>query len=756
MVECNFKKNEKILNTNSKIGAKTNERLQVLLSPSTNWNGLAEEIVRACNDTEIEVFFRGRKIDYDDLEYCLNVYEGNAAFKIGFEETANDNDMIREFDKLFAEIQNKDLPDFKQTNSEGKDIFDAYEEVKNGIFEVSVIATMSSGKSTLINSLLHTELLPSENKACTATIARILDNDDMSTYKATCYSADETEIIYSEEEITPELLRVYNLDERVTFIDIEGSVPAIPSNKIRLCLRDTPGPNNSRNENHGKLTSSIIKRTNAVVLYVMNATQIGIKDDMQLLLDISNEMKRAGKQSRDRFIFVINKCDELDEEKGETIDKLIIDVKDYLKEFGIIEPTIIPTSARLALLVRKDKKGETLTRQERRELSTVDDFVERELLHFEKSATLTPTIREKLVKKVEEYHKDEELWDLEALIHSGVPAVEETIIEYIEKYAYPMKIKDAIKDIIQILDELDMKAKFDASIAGDSERLDTIRKQIRMAKEKNANSQVVYDSYKQKIEKFNLKSIDKKEEERKIEKALNKMTEKYDNKTSVDKIEADRMIEDFQTKLDFFQTACESEITRLIDEKIFSEGSKMLDEYSKAVVDILQDIEIEGYDFRKVSSFGKIKINNLQDIAKQNEKDRYKDENRWKDNPERTGFFGKFKFWKPKQVSYTVQVKDGIDVDVRNIIVGIMTEFAISAKKNVVDMFEQAENQIQGYKNAFKDNIDNLQMEITNIIVELEEKTAEFAMIEERVAENKALAEWVALKENELRTLVSF
>ena len=47
----------------------------------------------------------------------------------------------------------------------------------------------------------------------------------------------------------------------------------------------------------------------------MNATQIAIKDDEQLLRSIANEMKTDGKQSRDRFIFVVNKCDALDEEK---------------------------------------------------------------------------------------------------------------------------------------------------------------------------------------------------------------------------------------------------------------------------------------------------------------------------------------------------------------------------------------------------------------------------------------------------------
>ena len=77
-----------------------------------------------------------------------------------------------------------------------------------------------------------------------------------------------------------------------------------------------------------------------------------------------------------------------------------------------------------------------------------------------------------------EYHQDEETWDKEALIHTGVPAVEETINEYIEKYAYPMKIQDAVRDVIRILDGLDMKNKFDQMLTEDEGKLEQVQRQI--------------------------------------------------------------------------------------------------------------------------------------------------------------------------------------------------------------------------------------------------------------------------------------
>lgn len=756
LVNCLFKKNDKLLTANSKIGAKSNERLQILLGESVNWKGLPVEIASACDDDEVMIHFKGRRIDFDDLQYTIDLYDGPVKFELVFEETKNDADVISELDGIFSDIREKKIPEFNAKNDDGKDIFAAYEEVKNGIFEVSVIATMSSGKSTLINSLLHTELLPSENKACTATICRILDNDDMDTYEAECYQADNSTVVYPRQEITVEEMKAYNADERVTYIDIEGSVPAIPSEKIRLCLRDTPGPNNSRDENHERLTKSIIKRTNAVVLYVMNATQIGIKDDEQLLRDISNEMKRAGKQSRDRFIFVINKCDALDEEKGETLDKLLADVRDYLKKFDIVEPTLIPTSARLALLIRKDRKGEKLSRIERGVLSQVDDFVGSELLHFEKFATLTPTVKEKLQAQVDEYHTDEENWDLEALIHTGVPAVEETICEYIEKYAYPMKIKDAIKDIVAILDELDMRTKFDKSIASDGEKLEIVRKQIAEAKKKHADSKHVYDSYKAKISKFKLDSLSEDNEQFSVEMELQKMLKDYDGKTRVDKIQADSMIFSFQEKLEQYQKSCENRLNSEIDSKIFHKCEEMLADYTAMIRSILANIEIEGFDFKKISKFDKIKISNINDIKRKNELTRYRNETRWKDNPERQGFRGFFKFWEPKQVSYTVSVKDGIDVNVKNIIVDIMSVFSASIKENISSMFRQSTEQIEDYKTAFNENIDTLDSEIAKILEQLDLDTKESEALEARVKENQELAAWVAGKESEIRQLLTF
>ena len=48
----------------------------------------------------------------------------------------------------------------------------------DSVFPVTILGTMSSGKSTLINALLGEEILPNKNMACSAKAFYLLDNDD--------------------------------------------------------------------------------------------------------------------------------------------------------------------------------------------------------------------------------------------------------------------------------------------------------------------------------------------------------------------------------------------------------------------------------------------------------------------------------------------------------------------------------------------------------------------------------------------------
>ena len=178
-----------------------------------------------------------------------------------------------------------------------------------------MVATMSSGKSTLINALLGQKLMPAKNEACTAKITEIHDNDQP------CFSAEAYDkagqLLGRYENLTLGVMNELNKKESKAFrVRAKGNIPFVPADDVSLVLIDTPGPNNACDPSHRIATRRMLSESSkALVLYVMNATQLGVDDDNILLSEVAESMKTGGKQSRDRFIFVVNKLDELKRER---------------------------------------------------------------------------------------------------------------------------------------------------------------------------------------------------------------------------------------------------------------------------------------------------------------------------------------------------------------------------------------------------------------------------------------------------------
>lgn len=136
-----------------------------------------------------------------------------------------------------------------------------------------MVATMSAGKSTLINALLGRKLMPSKQGACTATITRIKDNDD-NTFKAVPVDQDGNEMEpYS--VLDYKTMTSLNKNPQVSEIRVEGNIPFVSSKEIKLILIDTPGPDNARDRRHGQVTAEALKQSSKMlVLFVMNGGKL--------------------------------------------------------------------------------------------------------------------------------------------------------------------------------------------------------------------------------------------------------------------------------------------------------------------------------------------------------------------------------------------------------------------------------------------------------------------------------------------------
>ena len=209
------------------------------------------------NDTDFDVVFHGTLLDFEDLtEVFTQAFErGELTAKLDRIPAKETSDKEVLIDEVFKEIQEGPFDELRDV-----EIISAFQHAKSSDFEVCVVATMSAGKSTLINSMLGTKLMPSKQEACTAIITRIKDTEGNDTWQAEVYSKDNR-LIETHENLTYATMERLNGDENVSVIKTAGNIPFVSSEDVSLVLIDTPGPNNSRDPEHKKVQSEFLNKS---------------------------------------------------------------------------------------------------------------------------------------------------------------------------------------------------------------------------------------------------------------------------------------------------------------------------------------------------------------------------------------------------------------------------------------------------------------------------------------------------------------
>jgi GTPase Era involved in 16S rRNA processing len=441
------------------------------------------------NDIEYKVEFHGTLPDYEDLKGVLEEATQNGIItscEIKHIPAKQTYDKENEIDAVFEVIKKGPFDELRSP-----EVISAFNLAKSDNFEVCVVATMSAGKSTLINAMLGTKLLPAKQEACTAIITRIKDIcQENGSFKAEVFDKNGKKIQEYDPVSYPDMVRL-NSDQTVSLVQLSGNIPFVSAEEVSLVLIDTPGPNNSRDERHKKVQSEFLGNSSkALVLYVMTG-EYGTDDDNALLRRVSDSMAVGGKQSKDRFIFVVNKLDDRKKEDGdtkETLDK----VRLYLKTHGIANPNLFPAAALPALNLRLLKNQDQLDLNDydleemKEETETkVKKLNRNKTLHFETFADLLPSLSAEIKDNLktarshwEESGKPVNENPEEALIHSGVTAIELAIRQYVQKYAKTAKVKNIVDTFIHKLEELNSVENTKKEIIERKEDSDRISKQI--------------------------------------------------------------------------------------------------------------------------------------------------------------------------------------------------------------------------------------------------------------------------------------
>ncbi|GHU34071.1 hypothetical protein AGMMS50256_27200 [Betaproteobacteria bacterium] len=592
-LETDIKVDGKHLKHNSKLGEKIvdGSRLQEWVEDAPRL------LIDEYNDTDFEITFHGTLLDYEDLTdvFAESFKREELTARLERIPAKETKDKEARIDEVFEEIKKGPFEGLK-----GKEIEAAFEQAKSDDFEVCVVATMSAGKSTLINAMLRTKLMPSKQEACTAIITRIKDTSQ-EPFRADVYSKDSC-LVETHECLSYPVMERLNSDENVYEIRVDGNIPFVMSDEVSLVLIDTPGPNNSRDPKHRKVQNNLLdKSSKALVLYIMTG-EFGTDDDNALLKDIAKSMAVGGKQSKDRFIFVVNKLDDRKKEDGDT-KQTFEKVRSYLKTHGIANPNLFPAAALPALNIRLIESGAEIDENDRDETEVkVKKLNRNEPLHFETYAVLPPSIRSEISVLLDEAKSK---WKAcggrlnenpsEALIHSGIVSIEAGIRQYVQKYAKTAKIKNIVDTFTHKLDEEKYFEKTKKDIAENQGKSEEIAKQIE-AINKKRNSVEEAKRFKDAVDDAVVKVNDDSKEvvEDIIQKFQSRIRKRIEALRGVeieiqDAEEEVERLGEFAKKL---EPEFEVELNDLIGKNLIDTSNALLEAYKKKLASLSEELDI--------------------------------------------------------------------------------------------------------------------------------------------------------------------
>ncbi|MBV4428291.1 dynamin family protein [Clostridium tyrobutyricum] len=563
---------------------------------------LAEEY----NDDKFNLTFYGTELDYQDLLAAIKAAEKeDLHFVVKKMDVKEFGDKENDIRGLFERIRK--LP-FEELQSPA--VANAFELAFNELLEVNVVATMSAGKSTLINALLGRKLMPSKQGACTATITKIQDDDD-ETFKATVLDQNKTEIGHYS-ALNYKTMMSLNKNPEVSEVQIKGNIPFVTSDEVSLVLIDTPGPDNARDKRHGLVTAKALDQSSKMlVIFVMNGGKLHDEAQDGFLRRIAKSMSVGGKQSKERFMFVINKLDDYDEEDDDIAEETIPDTIKYLEEMGIEDPNIFPAAAMPALLIRKYQN--THDEQKKQKLYNkikpiAQKMIDQKQLHLEQYPHLVRSCQMKIHEELSEAIENNDIFG-QVLIYSGIRGIEETIRMYVTKYCRPAKITNVVNTFRHGLDSAEAFETTRKEIASCQDKQSELGKKIDDL-QKKLTSKSENEAFKKKISSLEIATKLTDNVENLISDVQSSLTEffVYDKaKEQMEEDDARCYIKQFSKLAISKQNEFRVAVNRLLSEDIQEKSQKLLAEYIKKLTALSEKFSIKGLSI-DLASFVQCKL----------------------------------------------------------------------------------------------------------------------------------------------------
>ncbi|TAF07355.1 MAG: dynamin family protein [Nostocales cyanobacterium] len=390
----------------------------------------------------------------------------------------------------------KEGDDTKSLESVKNNVNKALIALKEQKYQVAVIAAMKAGKSTFLNAVIGADILASETAACTICRTDVRHIPANQTPRLLEYQAgvrkpiviaegDEGEIQHKFLLRTRKIRETGNPDHTIRF-EIEHHIEAISglSALDGFTLVDTPGPNEWESANFNtvalKQTALEALRTCNAILFVLNYASYKDSAVSELFKEVLENRQEILEQEKGKIYFILNKVDQKTERDRE-IEDVIQDLQRELSTFGFPNPIIYPASSRQGLLAK-------LIQQQKVTESQLKDFKKffsaRYAIEDEEGNQIIPAPR-KIAPQ--------------ALKDSGIPTIQETVIETITKNAG----WNLLSDVLATIDKAakDIEDTFNTKISGWEIDIASLKKKIEEYKKRSDNARNKVENVKKSVDR---------------------------------------------------------------------------------------------------------------------------------------------------------------------------------------------------------------------------------------------------------------
>lgn len=488
--------------------------------PYLDWQGFVNETSDPEINDEVTIVFSGRKIDFDDLKRSISDQNEeraeNARVTYHFEhkKILDDKILSQNIEEVVKEIKSERFRELvSQRTTDGlMEKYSAldknYTLAKESEFYIVFAGVYSSGKSTLLNTLIRHDILPTSGSTCTSKNCRIRHDSSLGTKISLCCYDEENNVVIEKRifdndadcaaafaEISP--MKKNGIEEKypnVHMMELGANLlhlyPAsVSEDKFTIVLIDTPGMDSAQsiedgcNKHAALALNAISMDSKPMIILCADANKYEDKSIGEFMKEILLECAQDGSGFNDRFLFLMNKSDSYPYRDTESIEEVKAAFAEYLTDpskwnikvdesdlmvlaegAAHFVPRVFMTSALMAWAINdgaehysKDILKNDMFR--RMVHGWLQNFKENVAVYEEDSFMLSSHC------DIPGYLKDEISSEFQnaldnndeykaAELQCGVIAVELAIRDYIERYAYPIKVRGLLETFEDILEDV--------------------------------------------------------------------------------------------------------------------------------------------------------------------------------------------------------------------------------------------------------------------------------------------------------------